>query len=71
MKKGDKVKMTEDFKKALMKNESADHIKEFGDCVGIVEGLCYPDSSCDDVDVRWIPSGLRYGYLPENLVKIK
>jgi hypothetical protein len=55
------------------------HVREFGRCVGMVLGLldynnCKPgdpdyDSSKlgPEVDVRWQPSNLRYGYDPEDL----
>ncbi len=58
---------------------STDHIEEFSKCVGVVDGLvdynnCKPDDPAYDpsklgpeVDVRWQPSNLRYGYDPEDL----
>lgn len=60
---------------------SSAHVEEFGDCVGIVEGLvdfnnCKPKDPAYDkrklgpeVDVRWQPSKLRYGYHPDQLIK--
>lgn len=37
----------------------------------VVEGpVDYEDSKGPEVDVRWIPSGLRYGYHPEELEEI-
>lgn len=41
------------------------HVEEFGDCVGVVEGPTHP--GCPEVDVRWKPSNLCYGYLPSKL----
>lgn len=44
------------------------HIEEFGECEGIVEDLMFPDdSSSEFINVRWQPSGLRYGYHPNDL----
>lgn len=60
-----------------MREHSPDHIAEFGDCVGRVEGpvdyntpgTAYdPSKLGPEVDVRWQPSNLRYGYYPEELV---
>lgn len=60
-------------------NCSRDHVEEFGDCVGIVQGpVDYnnvppdhpeydPRSVGPEVDVRWQPSNLRYGYHPDEL----
>jgi hypothetical protein len=79
IKSGDKVGMRQSFKDSLIKNGSEEHIKEFGDCVGIVEDYVnYNNNGENDqnkigpeLNVRWIPSKLRYGYLPEDLVLIK
>ncbi len=58
---------------------SFSHLKEFGDSIGIVDGLidynnCNPsDAEYDqakigpEVNVRWLPSNLRYGYHPDDL----
>jgi hypothetical protein len=71
MKKGDIVKMSEFLKQTLKGNGCEEHVIEFGNCIGIVEGKCYPDNEfADEVDVRWQPSGLRYAYFPEELVNI-
>ncbi len=78
IKTGDKVKMSENFKNTLIKNGCKEHIDEFGECVGIVEGFVnYNNDGENDQDkigpelnVRWQPSKLRYGYLPEDLIKI-
>jgi len=56
-----------------------DHIDEFSECVGFVEGPVDfnslrpgepgydPEKRGAKVDVRWLPSGLRYAYPPELL----
>ncbi len=62
------------------------HVEEFGDCIGIVDGPLdlnnapKDDAPCDPtwiaafaatfVDVRWQPSGLRYAYELDQLVKV-
>jgi len=46
---------------------SNDHVEEFGECVGIVEDPVFPQYPHLEVNVRWQPSNLRYGYLPEDL----
>ena len=47
---------------------SAEHVAEFGDCVGIVQGLTdYGSRQGPEVDVRWQPSNLRYAYHPDEL----
>jgi len=47
---------------------STSHVDEFAGCVGVVEGPMFPDDpSAPEVDVRWQPSGLRYGYHPSSL----
>lgn len=60
-------------------NCSTEHLEEFGECIGIVQGpLDYnnvppghpdyePDKVGPEVDVRWQPSNLRYGYHPDDL----
>jgi len=63
MKIGDRVKMTDNFKRN--NPNSQDHINEFGSCSGIVVG--YIDKSYVDIDVRWIPSELKYGYTIDSL----
>jgi hypothetical protein len=62
---GTLVKMSASLKKRLPRNGSALHLKEFGDCVGAVIGPMFPAYPEYEVDVRWHPSGLRYGYMPE------
>jgi len=46
---------------------STEHVLEFGNCVGIVQGPAEPQLNWPEVDVRWQPSNLRYAYLPEDL----
>jgi hypothetical protein len=58
---------------------STGHVEEFGHCIGFVEGPldynnCKPGSGGYDpakvgpeVDVRWEPSHLRFGYAPNEL----
>jgi len=61
LKVGDRVRMTEELKKGLLINDCAEHVEEFGHCVGVVVG---DDGYKSDpaFDVRWEPSGLKYGY---------
>lgn len=72
---GTRVRMSEDLKKRLRISSRA-HLKEFGKCVGTVQGLtdynnCKPGEPGYDaeklgpeVDVRWEPHNLRYAYDP-------
>lgn len=95
MKKGTRVRMSEELKRALRGKCgeagrhlgpfdpgegddpggdcwgcSSPHVEEFGDCVGIVEGLVdFGTSKGPEVNVRWLPSKLRYGYHPDQLVR--
>lgn len=68
---GKTVRMTEAYKKALCEANqgvSREHIEEFGDCIGVVEGyIDYGTCTGPEVDVRWQPSKLRYGYAVEDL----
>lgn len=73
---GTRVRMSEAYK-AAARVHSPDHVDEFGACWGRVEGpVDYnsPGTPFDpvklgpEVDVRWQPSNLRYGYDPEHLV---
>lgn len=78
IKTGDEVKMSDTLKKGLIENDCKDHVDEFGDCTGIVEDLVdynndgenNPNKIGPEFNVRWQPSKLRYGYLPEDLIKI-
>jgi hypothetical protein len=81
LKAGDRVRMSPELKKKFSENKSKSHVKEFGNCVGVVQGPtdynnCKPGDPDynpaivgPEVDVRWEPSGLRYGYHPDFLVK--
>ena len=70
IKKGDLVRMSEKFISEMMLGESKDHVEEFKDCIGKVEGPSYPNGEGPEVDVRWMPSNLKYGYFTDNLVKV-
>lgn len=68
MKKGTIVKMSESCKTQLINNNCKDHVDEFGECEGVVIGPMFPEvENCEDVDVRWKPSNLKYGYSPDQL----
>lgn len=77
MKPGLRVRMGEALKEEFRRNDCAGHVKEFGECIGIVEGLVDYNNEGDEpydplkrgpeVNVRWQPSGLRYGYHPDFL----
>lgn len=68
MKKGSFVRLSDLGKENLISNGCKEHVDEFGDCIGIVEGNfleIYPE-----LDVRWQPSQLRYAYAPECLIEV-
>jgi hypothetical protein len=67
VKPGTIVRMRRSIKLALRRNGCDQHVREFGGCVGIVEGPAYPSGAGPEVDVRWLPSRLRYGYDPDEL----
>lgn len=68
MNTGDRVRMSEALKARFRANGGEDHVAEFGECVGVVEGsLDYGTQKGPEVDVRWEPSRLRYGYHPDDL----
>ena len=89
MKPGDRVRMTESYKTAMRgtcKHRtdevetcfkcSSDHIDEFGDSIGVIEGLLDynnkgethdPSKVGPEFNVRWLPNNLRYGYHPDDL----
>lgn len=70
MKRGIRVRMSEQLKRDLRANGCGDHVNEFGDCVGTVEGpVDFGTQQGPEVDVRWQPSNLRYGYHPRQLVR--
>ncbi len=73
IKKGDTVKMSDFCKQSLIANDSKEHVDEFGECEGIVLGPMFPGTiEYPEVDVRWKPSSLRYGYNSlTDLIKIK
>lgn len=73
---GARVRMSDAYK-AEAREHSPAHVAEFGHCIGIVAGpVDYnaPGAASDpaklgpELDVRWQPSNLRYGYAPEHLV---
>ena len=72
LQQGDQVKLTTYFKDMLNANDCADHIKEFGECIGTVEELVdYGTRLGPEVNVRWQPIGLSYAYCPyQDLTKI-
>ena len=70
IRKGDKVKMRKSYMNKLLNNDSAEHIKEFGECEGTVVGFCNKNLY-DFVDVKWEPSNLRYGYPIDGLEIIR
>ncbi|HEX4513526.1 MAG TPA: hypothetical protein VH054_08320 [Polyangiaceae bacterium] len=61
---------------------SREHVREFGHCIGIVDGpidwndvgpghpAYDPAKLGPEIDVRWQPSNLRYGYDPECFEKV-
>lgn len=72
---GKMVKMSPKLKELLLAGGSEEHLREFGDCIGEVEGFVDfnnqgendPSKVGPEAEVRWRPSMLRYGYLPELL----
>lgn len=68
---GDRVRWTRAFVERMTNGDSANHIAEFKGCVGVCEGhenSGYPKwDERPELAVRWMPSGLRYSYLPECL----
>lgn len=65
---GTMVRMSDELKQGFINNDCKDHVDEFGDCVGFVEDRMFDDG--DEVNVRWKPSNLRYGYPSDMLVVI-
>ena len=75
--------MSDDLKRRLLNSASAAHVREFGNCVGIVVGkVDYnncpttnprwdPKKVGPEIDVRWLPSNLRYAYKPDDLVVLR
>jgi len=72
MKRGTKVKMSKYLKNKLRSNGSKEHVDEFGDSIGVVQGFAIgPNGEIwPEVDVRWLPDNLRYAYPPEDLIVI-
>lgn len=65
---GTVVRMNAACKRALFATDSHAHVKEFGRCYGYVEGLVdYGNQQGPELNVRWMPSKLRYAYAPEHL----
>lgn len=52
---------------------SWEHLQEFENCAGVVEGhVTGPRGErWPEVNVRWAPSNLRYGYSPDDLVEVQ
>ena len=78
LKRGDLVRMSQAHKDALIANHCRPHVREFGRCIGVVQGPMDYGPGEDgepvlgpEVDVRWKPSRLRYGYHPDQLVIVK
>ena len=68
-KKGDEVRMSQKFKDGNLQ-WMTEHILEFKNCTGIVEDRVFPNCSeeeAPEINVRWKPSNLVYGYHPEYL----
>lgn len=70
--RGDLVKMSDSCKQGLIDNDCKEHVDEFGECIGVVEGLVdWGEHKGPEVDVRWFPSELRYAYNPKtDLIKV-
>jgi hypothetical protein len=76
---GTRVRMTRAFRKKMRWSGSRAHIREFGRCIGVSQGLTehnnvlMRDPGYDfnklgpEIDVRWEPSNLRYAYAFEDL----
>ena len=80
LKRGDLVRMNYKFKSIMKAKYSIDgsvsswrHIKEFGRCIGVIQGLVDWGNGKfgPEYDVRWKPSKLRYCYHPDNLDIVK
>lgn len=67
--RGDRVKISKELKRIFRSNGSAEHVREFGGCLGIVDGPTDYGGGVygPELDIRWQPSGLRYAYAPEYL----
>lgn len=71
--KGAFVKMSQSIKDDLIANDCQDHVDEFGECLGVVDDeVDYGGGQLGpEVNVRWQPSNLRYGYDPDQLVIVE
>lgn len=70
--RGRLVRLTRAFKRVLRQNGCDAHVREFGPCVGVVVAQRVWSrrfGGCVEVDVRWLPSGLRYAYDTESLAR--
>lgn len=65
-----RVKMSEELKQHFNDNGCEEHVKEFGNCVGVVDGFTDYGQTLKgpEVDVRWQPSNRRYAYDPKTLI---
>ena len=74
---GEYVRMSAHLKRRLSVgrglNDNRAHLREFGSCVGVVTGPVEYDKkhSGPEVNVRWLPDGVRMAYHPNDLVKAK
>jgi hypothetical protein len=73
-KKGDRVRMSEACKANMLARtgleDSSEHVREFGECIGIVGDPVFKNGEGPEIDVYWQPSNLRYGYDPDELVPV-
>lgn len=69
MKRGLRVRLTDEFKQKFAIT-TPDHVREFGNCVGTLEGPAFSLPQYE-WDVRWAPSGLRYAYGRRWLEKVE
>lgn len=78
MGKGDIVKMSWTLRFKLLFRGNFRHLFEFGFRKGIVEDFVNYNNENEnlkakigpEINIRWLPSKLRYCYLPEELVKL-
>lgn len=71
MKIGAIVKLSEKFKSKMITNGCKPHIDEFGKSLGKVSGPMWANGEGPEIDVKWEPYGLRYGYNPEDLIIVR
>lgn len=67
MKVGTKVRMSDDLKELLHLNGSVEHVKEFGDEIGVVIPKKPDIEHWPEVEVEWGDTGLHYLYPPSLL----